>query len=324
MNFHALVPHEQPSVPSADASFFPDSPNMLERNPARAYLATLESDKSQATMASFLNNIARLAGARDLDNFSWKTMRVHDVERVKQILKSTGKAPSTINTYLAALRGVAREAWKLKLIDTESYQLIKEVRNPKGYRLPSGRALEKDEMVRLLLACESEQSSMGIRDAAIFGVMLGCGLRRSEVINLDHASYDRRRRSLRFIAKGAKERQTYLPETSFRRLETWVDEVRGDHPGPLFTRIRRFDDVTDDRLTSQAIYHILTIRSEQAGIGKCAPHDLRRTFATAMLNNNEDLLTVRDAMGHANVNTTAKYDMRGDERLRAASQRLDI
>lgn len=98
--------------------------------------------------------------------------------------------------------------------------------------------------------------------------------------------------------------------------------VRDGTPGPLFTRIRRFDTLTDDRLTDQAVYHILQVRQRQAGIEKCAPHDLRRTFATAMLDNGEDLITIRDAMGHASVTTTQQYDRRGEQRLRAARDRL--
>ncbi|WP_318386882.1 site-specific integrase, partial [Enterobacter sp.] len=57
---------------------------------------------------------------------------------------------------------------------------------------------------------------------------------------------------------------------------------------------------------------------------KCAPHDLRRTFATALLDNGEDLITVKDAMGHASVTTTQKYDRRGEERLRRARDNLSL
>ena len=62
----------------------------------------------------------------------------------------------------------------------------------------------------------------------------------------------------------------------------------------------------------------------QAGITKCSPHDLRRTFATAMLDNGEDLITVKDAMGHASVTTTQQYDRRGEQRLQDARDRLNL
>lgn len=62
----------------------------------------------------------------------------------------------------------------------------------------------------------------------------------------------------------------------------------------------------------------------QAGIEKFAPHDLRRTFASAMLDNGEDIVTVKDAMGHSSIATTQKYDRRGLDRLKKASQRLGL
>lgn len=84
------------------------------------------------------------------------------------------------------------------------------------------------------------------------------------------------------------------------------------------------DSVTAEPLTDQAIYHTLQVRQRQAGQNKCAPHDLRRTFAPGMLDNGEDLITVKDAMGPASVTTPQKYDRRGDERLRAARDHLQL
>ncbi|MBE8111554.1 tyrosine-type recombinase/integrase, partial [Escherichia coli] len=124
--------------------------------------------------------------------------------------------------------------------------------------------------------------------------------------------------------KGNKERLAYVPAGAWQRLQIWIDEIRGETPGPLFTRIRRFGDVTLNRLTDQAVYHILQVRQGQAGITKCSPHDLRRTFATAMLDNGEDLITVKDAMGHASVTTTQQYDRRGEQRLQDARDRLNL
>ncbi len=72
------------------------------------------------------------------------------------------------------------------------------------------------------------------------------------------------------------------------------------------------------------MYHILNERRLQCGIDNCAPHDLRRTFASMMLDNGEDLITVRDAMGHASVTTTQKYDRRGDARLRRAAGKIKL
>jgi site-specific recombinase XerD len=293
-------------------------------NPAQAYLLSLNSVRSRQTMASFLNIVARMLGAGSLADCSWGALRRHHVLGITEMLRDAGRAVATVNTYLSALKGVASEAWMLKLMDVESWQHIRAVRQIRGSTLPRGRALKREEIRALFAVCEADAGSTGVRDAALLAVILGCGLRRSEVVALSYEDIQPGDRALKVLGKGNKERLAYVPDGAWQRLQFWVDQVRGEAPGALFPRIRRHDVVTDNRLTDQAVYHILQVRQRQARIEKCAPHDLRRTFATAMLDNGEDLITVKDAMGHASVSTTQKYDRRGEERLKRAREKLKL
>lgn len=308
-----------------DETFLPAlSGNNVPVNPARAYLLSLNSQRSRQTMASFLGIVAKMLGAGSADTCNWGSIRRYHVMVITELLRDTGRGMATINTYLSALKGVAKEAWMLRLMDVESFQHIRAVPNLRSSRLPSGRALPPEEIRALFAVCEADRSCLGPRDAAMLAVILGCGLRRSEAVGLDLRDVVTHNRALRVLGKGNKERLAYVPAGAWQRLQIWIDEVRGETPGPLFTRIRRFGDVTLNRLTDQAVYHILQVRQGQAGIGKCSPHDLRRTFATAMLDNGEDLITVKDAMGHASVTTTQQYDRRGEQRLRDARDRLNL
>lgn len=130
---------------------------------------------------------------------------------VTELLRDTGRATATVNTYLSALKGVAKEAWMLKLMDVESFQHIRAVRNLRGSRLPRGRALPPEEIRSLFAACEADDSSIGIRDAAMLAVILGCGLRRSEAVGLDLCDIVTDERALRVLGKGNKERLAYMP-----------------------------------------------------------------------------------------------------------------
>ncbi|CDH27260.1 Integrase/recombinase [Xenorhabdus bovienii str. Jollieti] len=300
------------------------SGQQIHNNPAIAYLVSLGSKRSRQTMKSFLNIVAKMLGYQNVQDCTWNALRRHHVQAIMEMLSDSGKAPATINTYLAALKGVALEAWTMKQIDTDSFQHIKQVRSVRGNRLPKGRALDRYEIKTLFFTCENDFSTKGLRDAAIIGVLVGCGLRRSEIISLDLKHVIRREQALRVMGKGNKERLSYMPEGTWERLNRWIDEIRGDYAGPLFTRIRRDDDVTDNRLSDQAIYHILETRRIESGLEKFAPHDLRRTFASAMLDNGEDIVTVKDAMGHSSITTTQKYDRRGDERLKNAAKNLNF
>lgn len=323
-NGAALLPDITPGRDDVYAMPVLSGDNVTGVNPARAYLLSLNSPRSRQTMASFLNIVARILGASDLSDCSWGSLRRHHVMALIDMLRDSGLAVATVNTYLSALRGVAAEAWMLKLMSVEDYQHIRAVRSVRGSVLPRGRALGKEEITALFAACDADRSSKGLRDAALIGVLLGCGLRRSEAVSLSYDDLIFHEKALKVLGKGNKMRVSYVPAGAWQRMMVWIEQIRGEEAGPLFVRIRRHDALTDERLTDQAVYHILQNRQQQGDIVKCAPHDLRRTFATVLLDNGEDLITVRDAMGHSSVTTTQKYDRRGDERLRLAREHLNI
>jgi integrase len=77
-------------------------------------------------------------------------------------------------------------------------------------------------------------------------------------------------------------------------------------------------------LTSQAVYNMLSKRGEQAGIKNFSPHDLRRTFISHLLDKGTDIATVSKMAGHANIQTTARYDRRPEEAKRKAAEVLHV
>ena len=200
LNFHtrkSLSCQNKPQVEASRKS--PGGFRSAQDNPAVAYLISLGSRRSRQTMGSFLSIVARMIGYQNLRDCAWESMRRHHVQAVIQMLSDSDRAPATINTYLAALKGVALEAWTMKQIDTDSYQHIKQVRSVRGSRLPNGRALEKHEVRALYFTCENDRSSKGLRDAAILAVLVGCGLRRSEVVALDMECVITRDQALRVL-----------------------------------------------------------------------------------------------------------------------------
>lgn len=292
------------------------------QNAALAYLLSLQSDQSKVTMQSFLNNVARIIGFTDLQACPWGSLRRHHVQAIVSMLSGSDKAPATVNTYLAAIKGVCKEAWILHQLDVEEFQHIKDVKGVRGSRLPKGRALQPEEVRLLLRACDEDEKKLGLRDGAMLAILAGCGLRRAEIVNLDVASLMRKDRILKVIGKGNKERIAFIPAGAWTRLTAWLD-VADLQDGPMFTRIRRHGAMTSERMSSQSVYHILHERSMQAGIENVAPHDLRRTYATTLFEKGIDIITVKDNLGHASITTTQRYDKRSDERRRKASEVID-
>ncbi len=296
----------------------------IQRNPAISYLQSLPSRKSRRTVASCLNSSVRYFGGQQLEAWSWHELSNVHLRFIIDKLMELGRAPRTINLYLAALKGVANEAFAMKQITSDTLTLIKMVKSVRGVRVPKGRALDDNEIGLIFDHLDQVNDVIAVRDAAIISLMLGVGLRRSEVVALDLSHLIYRDMSLIVQGKGNKQRQVYLPKQSWERLNLWIEQVRGEYAGPLFTRIRRHGDVTQNRLTDQAIYYILQRRRELAMVQDTfAPHDLRRTFASGMLECGEDLGTLKDALGHANITTTQQYDHRHLDRLKDARQRLN-
>ena len=122
-------------------------------------------------------------------------------------------------------------------------------------------------------------------------------------------------------AKGRKDRKVFLEEGGARSLARWL-ELRGEEPGPLICPVTRGGRVRLRRLSDQAVIAVTQRRGKEAGIRPFTPHDLRRSCASDLIDAGEDMVTVRDHLGHASVQTTERYDRRGDERLKRAVGKL--
>lgn len=298
-------------------------------NAASVYLASLDSRESQRVMASCLSVIARYIGTRieqpitSFHQVDWGALRREEITAILAMLKTSGRMASTVNRYMYALKGVAREAWALRQMDIEDYQHIRSIKSMRGSRLGNGRPLTDDDLKDLLLTCAADRSEIGVRDHAMMQVLVGAGLRRAELVGLELSHLDEDRGVLYAIGKGNKERQAYLPDNALRAVKYWISQVRGNDSGPLFCRIRKGGDVTGERLSSQSVWYILEKRCLEAGIPVSKPHDLRRTFATNMLETGSDIITVRDAMGHSSVVTTQAYIIKDDSDRRLASERIN-
>jgi site-specific recombinase XerD len=153
--------------------------------------------------------------------------------------------------------------------------------------------------------------------------MYTAGLRRAEVVALDLADCRAESKQLVVRGKGRKERKAHLIEGASAALLDWL-EARGPSTGPLFWPVNKGDNLVKRQLTTQAVYNLLRKRAREAGITKASPHDLRRTFVGDLLDKGVDISTVARMAGHANVQTTARYDRRPQEAQRKAAEKLHL
>ena len=296
----------------------------MRENPAEIYLLSLQSENSRLTMASLLSIVAgHMSDGDDLYSADWSKLSYKSVLVVMDELQNQDKTPSTLNTYLSAIKGVAKEAWRSKLIDVETYQHIKEIKRAKGKRNHSGRALELSELNSIIDHCMSQSGPLAMRDAAMIALAYGAGLRRHEAVSLTLADYSRQTGSITVIGKGNKERTNPLNDRVIDILECWLCE-RGPEEGAIFVRVYKGGRVSNAQLTPQTIYDVISRRCKEAGLRRLTPHDLRKTYATQLLENGEDLFVVQDLMGHSSVETTKIYDRRQNKVKAKAARALPL
>ncbi len=290
-------------------------------NPAQLYMANLAAG-SQG-MGKCLDIIAGiLSDDHDAESFPWETVTYRESMKVRVALVERYK-PSTVNKMLSALRGVLKQTWRLGLVDADHYRRAVDVPNLLGSNLLSGRALANNEIAKLFETCTADPSPKGARDAALFAVFYGCGLRRGELARLDLDDFDSDDCSILVQGKRRKQRTVYLSTQACQYVEVWLRH-RGDEDGPMFCPVSQTGEVRLTRLRGESVAYILRRRQREAGTETFSPHDLRRSFVTALLDAGEDVFTVQKLAGHADATTTARYDRRGEGAKRRAVQALVI
>lgn len=274
-------------------------------------------------MRGALDTIAHLLTSNaDALAVNWAALRFQHTAAIRSKLIEKYSA-ATANKMLSALRGVLKAAWRLGLMDADDYTRAADIKSVSGSTLPAGRALTAGEIAALLEACASDPTPAGARDAALIALLRAGGLRRAEICALDLDDYTPADGQLIIKGKRNKERTAYVTNGAADALADWLT-VRGTEPGPLFCPVNKGGRVILRRMFPEAVFNMLQKRGEQAGVKDLSPHDLRRTFVSDLLDAGADISTVQRLAGHASVNTTARYDRRGEEAKRKAVELLHV
>ena len=204
-------------------------------------------------------------------------------------------AASTVNVRLSALLGAVRFAGGHLEID-----YLKQVQPPVDPL--TGRQLGR--LIRVVERHTWGPVWMPLRNVAMISIMARAGLRVSEVVALDIRDLELRERSgwatIR-QGKGMKERRAPLSLQTRKDLRAYLEEKPGDGHGELFL------SRSLERLSVRAVQKLVKRATRRAGIEDCTPHTLRHTFATRYLRQGGNIRSLQKILGHANLETTARY-----------------
>lgn len=258
------------------------------------------SDRSKRDYGRALNDFMTWYASTGQTGLNKATVNAHIAH-----LKAQGVKASIINQRLAAIRKLAAEAADNGMIDESAAQAIGRVENIKIQGKKLGNWLSKEQASAMLNAPDTE-TIKGLRDRAILGIMLGCGLRREEVVTLTVEHLQQREgRWVILDLNGKHNRTRTVPMAAWVKalLDNWT-EATGIHSGLLFRRILNGGHLQDAGMTAQAVWDVVQTYSP---VEKLAPHDLRRTFAKLADKAGAPLVQIQKTLGHASIKTTENY-----------------
>ncbi|MDF0528932.1 tyrosine recombinase XerC [Tsukamurella sp. 8F] len=279
----------------------------------------LERGRSEHTVRAYLADLRGLlafAAEREvgLQALDLQTLRAWLGERA-----TAGAARTTLARQASAARTFT--AWAARTGHVESDSGVR-LRAPRAQRTLPAVATASDASAALANAASgaAEGDPVALRDHAIVELLYATGIRVSELCGLDVGGVEPGRRVVRVIGKGDKERVVPYGVPAAAAVDRWLSEgrpalVNEKSGGALFLGVR--GGRLDPR-AARTVVHQVT--SSVPGARELAPHGLRHSAATHLLEGGADLRVVQELLGHSSLATTQLYTHVSVARLRAAHE----
>ncbi|MBN1486721.1 MAG: site-specific tyrosine recombinase XerD [Anaerolineae bacterium] len=255
------------------------------------------------TIAAYRRDLKQFMAFLQRRNCAVDSLTTVDLEAYLAWLQEQKYSAATVARRVASLRAFLKFLYTESVIDEH---LPTWLQQPKvGRRLPA--ALSHDEVSGLLETVAEAYTPLELRDRALLELMYATGLRATEIVDLKLEDVDLQAGNLRCVGKGNKERIVPLHMTACDVLRCYVDSGR---PFMLCDKNERhlFVNRNGKPLTRQGLWFIIQHCARESGLEhKVAPHTLRHTFATHLLDGGADLREVQQFLGHANITTTQIY-----------------
>ena len=158
-----------------------------------------------------------------------------------------------------------------------------------------------------LISCAFSKK-FGLRNQTIIEIMYSCGLRVSELTEMKISNIFFDESLIKILGKGNKERFIPLSSTAKKLLYNYITYNRKNLSQDKQSIDIVFLNNRGKKLTRVMVYNIITDAALEAKINKkISPHTLRHSFATHLIENGADIISIQKMMGHENVVTTEKY-----------------
>lgn len=263
--------------------------------------------KSENTAASYKRDLLKLARflSEEAGREEWSAVTEEDLQHFLERMKEEHYADSSISRMVASMHAFfeyLRDRNRISVNPAASIQ-------PPKVQRKQPQILSRKQ-VRLLLSQPDAGTLKGLRDRAMLWVLCTTGIRVSELISLTTDDLNLEEHYL-ICADSQKERVIPLTEKTEMAIRQYLDDsrphfIRKDDSGILFMNLQ------GRAMSRQGFWKLLKGYAKKAGIrADITPHVLRNSLAVHMIAEGEDLRTVQEIMGHADLSTTQRYARNG-------------
>ena len=277
------------------------------------YLEYLKYQKnySNYTIDSYKTDILEYLEYLKRENLNYKNIVYSYIRFYLMYLKEEKKdTNSSIDRKLSALRGFYKYMANEKIVKTNIFSLVNGPKKDK--KLP--RYFEYNELEELFNACDIS-TSLGQRDLLILEMLYATGIRVGELVNIKVNDINKSERKIIILGKGNKERIVEYGDYCEEILNLYLKEGYRDlnKEGSKYLLLNKNGGV----LTERGVRYLLDKIIKNTSINKnISPHMIRHSFATHLLNEGCDLLTVQKLLGHESISATQVYTHVSTDRLK--------
>ena len=263
----------------------------------------VERNVSVHTMDAYKRDINQyLTYLSDLDLKNLTDVKSTHVRGYIRVLNDGGMAPASISRIISSIRTYYKFLSSENILDENPVLLINNPKLPK--KLPD---VLSEKEISLIINAIQASSQFYQRDKAIIEMLYSCGIRVTELCNLEMSNLFIDEDLIRVMGKGNKERLLPLGLRSKKYINDYIKHSRNSHikkSGSSFVFVSR----NGNQLTRAMINIILNKWTQVSGLKKSvSPHKLRHSFATHLLEGGADLRFVQALLGHSDISTTQIY-----------------
>ena len=288
----------------------------MKRVLVREYLSYLQVEKglSKNSFESYQRDLAKLTNWSEKNNLEIVQLSRQDLREFLIDLAAEKLSPTSVNRLISAMRGFYkflmfdRHITKNPAEDIQSQQTT-------SY-LP--RFLNQNE-IEQLLAVPDVSGEIGLRDRAILETMYACGLRVSEVCSLQISDVELDAGILTCKGKGNKTRKVPMGKSAVEWLKSYL-VLRRKKENIEIQNL--FVSIYGRPISRQEVFQFVKEYGTKIGRDDISPHTLRHSFATHLVQNEADIRSVQQMLGHSDISTTQIYTHITDQQLRKTYERF--